>query len=105
MADAMTAAGAMPAAPAGAPGEAEQGSDLAQGFCIEISVLPDGTYKVSGPEPLADEAAEEQGEAGSELGQDFDSIGAALKQVLQVIKDNPLGDSDQANFEAGYAKG
>lgn len=77
--------------------------DLSQGYCIEVSVLPDGTFKVSGPEPLAEEAAEEQGEPGSEMGEDVESIGEALKAVLAIVKANPVGDSAQASFEAGYA--
>ena len=84
---------------------ADAAADLTQGYCIEVSVLPDGTFKVSGPEPLAAEAAEEQGEAGSEIGQDFDSIGGALKGVMDIVKANPVGDNEQANFEAGYSGG
>jgi hypothetical protein len=88
------------------PSPASAGGDLSQGYCIEVSVLPDGTFKVSGPEPLQEEAAEEQGEEpGSEMGQDYDSIGGALKGVLTIVKDNPVGDSGQKAFEAGYAKG
>ena len=99
-------AAAMPDAETPAEDQAEGGEeagDLSQGYCIELSVLPDGTFKVSGPEPLQEEAAEEQGEApGSEAGEDFESIGEALKGVLTIIKQNPVGDSDQANFEAGF---
>ena len=93
---------AMPADDAAAGGDSE---DLTQGYVIEISCLPDGTYKVSGPEPLQEEAQEEQGETpdADDKGEDFDSIGAALKGVLQMIKDNPMGDNAQSQFEAGYA--
>lgn len=78
-----------------------ESTSLSQGYSIELSVLPDGTFKVSGPEPLAAEAAEEQGEPGSEMGEDFDDIKAALKGMLGIIKANPVGD-DQAQFNAGY---
>ena len=89
-----------------AEGGAEEAGDLSQGYCLELSVLPDGTFKVSGPEPLAEEADEEQGEAaGSEAGQDFTSIGEALKAILSAIKANPVGGSDQSQFEAGYGAG
>ena len=55
------------------------------------------------PEPLEEEAAEEQGDAaGSEQGEDFSSLGEALKAVLTIVKQNPIGESDQSNFEAGY---
>lgn len=76
--------------------------DLTQGYTIEVSCLPDGTYKVSGPEPLAVEAAEETGAPGSETGQDFDSIGAALKGIMDLIKQNPMGSDGQKAFEAGF---
>lgn len=97
----------MPSAPMPAePAEAEappMAGDMSQGYCLELSVLPDGTFKVSGPEPLKDEAAEEQGEAYSEMGQDYDSIGAALKGVLEILKANPVGDSEQKQFDAGFS--
>lgn len=96
---------AAPAADEAMPSPGAAAGDLSQGYCIEVSVLPDGTFKVSGPEPLAVEAAEEQGEAGSEMGQDFDTIGDALKGVLAVIKDNPVGDDANAAMEAGYVAG
>lgn len=94
------------AAPADAltPGDtADAPGDLSQGYSIEISCLPDGSYKVSGPEPLQAEASEEQGEPGSEQGDDFPTIGAALKQVLQLIKENPMSGDGNAQLEAGYA--
>lgn len=86
------------------PSPAAAAGDVSQGYCIDISVLPDGSFKVSGPEPLEAEAAEDAGEApGSEMGTDFDSIGAALKGVLDIIKQNPVGESADAQLEAGYA--
>lgn len=94
MADPMTAA-----PDAEAPAES---TDLSQGYCIELSVMPDGTFKVSGPEPLQEEAEEEQGEPGSEAGQDFDSIAEAMKGVLRIIKANPVGKDEQADFNAGF---
>lgn len=96
------------AAPADAltPGDTpDAAGDLSQGYSIEISCLPDGSYKVSGPEPLQDEAAEEKGEPGSETGEDFPSVGAALKQVLQLIKENPMSSNADQQFGAGYAQG
>ena len=78
--------------------------DLSQGFCIEISCLPDGTFKVSGPEPLAEEAEEEQGEPGSEAGQDASSIGEALKLVLAAYKEASAGTagSEDDQMAAGF---
>lgn len=93
--------------PAAMPAETampeETAGDMSQGYVIELSVLPDGTFKVSGPEPLEVEAAEEEGAPGSEMGEDFASIGDALKGVLMMIKQNPVGGDDQQQFEAGYA--
>jgi hypothetical protein len=76
--------------------------DLSQGYCVELSVLPDGTFKVSGPEPLEAEAAEETGEAGSEMGEDVKTIGEALRKILEITKANPIAGDDQAQFEAGF---
>lgn len=72
--------------------------DLAQGYCIEVSVLPDGTFNVAGPEPLEADAAEGSYNAGEGV----QSVGEALKAVLSIIKANPVGGSDQDQFSAGY---
>ena len=96
------------AAPAADP-DADQGADdLSKGYVVELSCMPDGTYSVSGPEPLSEEQSEESagGDAGSDAddqGQTFDSIGAALKGVLDIIKQNPMSGNDQDQFNAGYA--
>ncbi len=98
----------MSAAPAAddQAGAEEQGGDLSQGYCLELSVMPDGTFKVSGPEPLEEEAKEEQGaEPGSEEGQDYDSIGEALKAILQAVRSNPVGGDSNKQFDAGYQAG
>lgn len=92
--------------PAGAMPDEEivpEGRGLEAGYTIELSILPDGIFKVSGPEPLVVEAARDEGvPPRSEMGEDFTSVGEALKQILSVIKDNPVGDTDEAQFEAGY---
>jgi len=103
-------AGADPAMEQAAPDDAaapEEG-DLSQGYTLELSCLPDGTFQLSPPESLKAEADEEQGEGGepgSEAGETFDSIGAALKAMLKAIKDNPLGGDGQQAFDAGYGAG
>ena len=84
------------------PSPGAAAGDLSQGFCIEVSVLPDGSFKVSGPEPLAASAAEETGEPASEMGDDYTSIGEALKAVLMIIKENPVGSDENAQVEAGF---
>lgn len=76
---------------------------LEQGYTIELSCLPDGTFKVSEPEPLEVEAEDDTGEApGSEMGEDFATIGEALKAIIGKIKENPVGNDGQKSFEAGY---
>jgi hypothetical protein len=90
----------MAAEPVAAPASAA--GDLSQGYCIELSVLPDGSFKVSGPAALEAEAVEETGAPGSELGQDLTTIGDALKAIIGIVKENPVGADDQKQFEAGY---
>ena len=67
---------------------ASAGGDLSQGYCIEVSVLPDGSYAVGAPGPLKEYAD----------AQNFDSIGAALKGVLEVIKENPVAGDDNTQL-------
>ena len=81
-------------APAAAP--------ATQGFTIEISCLPDGTFQVSS-EPLQEEAQEETGAPGSEAGQTVKSFGEALKIALQLFQAGGSTGSDE--FESGYAGG
>lgn len=98
---AQTDPGVMPEDEAGASPESAT-PDLAQGYCVELSVLPDGSFKVSGPEPLEAEAAEETGEPGSEMGEDYTSIGEALKAILAITKANPMSGDADAQLQAGY---
>jgi hypothetical protein len=76
--------------------EAAPAADLSAGFCVEIHVTPDGSFFVVGPEPI--DEAEEQGEQG----ESFDSIGAALKELLRIVRENPITGGEQADFDAGY---
>ena len=77
---------------------ADEAGDMSKGYCIELYVLPDGTFTVSGPEAMPTM----KGMEGKET---YDSIGAALKGVLELIKQNPIGGEAGEQFEAGYAKG
>jgi hypothetical protein len=72
------------------------------GYCVELCVNADGTFAVSGPEPLPDEHAEGAAESA---GEPLANIGQALKAILQIVQDHPLGQSQQKSFEAGYASG
>ena len=76
--------------------EAEAGGP-STGYCIRLHVLEDGTFKVGEPEPYVDDD-----ETAAPTGQDYQTIGDALKGVLEVIRDNPVGNDDQKAFEAGY---
>jgi hypothetical protein len=80
---------------------AEGESSLAGGYCVELHVMPDGTFRVSGPEPLEQEAAE--GESPDE-GEPYQSIGEALKGILKVVRDNPPEQDEQAHFNAGLGE-
>lgn len=82
-------------------GEVDDGS-----YCIEIKVMPDGTFTV-GVESSAYEAAEEQGaEAAGESkeeGKSYGSIKEALTAVLDIVK-NKGSASDSAPLERGMEK-
>lgn len=83
---------------------------MSKGYCIEISVLPDGTFNVGEPESLEEENEEEQGGAQAEgegaddddKGTDYQSVSDMLKGVLKIVQSNPVGDNPQAQFSAGY---
>lgn len=67
--------------------------DMAQGYCVKLSALADGTYAVSGPTPYAE---------GEDAGESFTTIGEALKGIIGIVKENPVSGDDQKQFEAGY---
>ena len=86
----------------------EESSD--QGYVIEITVKSDGSFIVS-KEDLQQEAVEENavggpgsepGAQGEEGGDSYPSLGAALKAVIKIVQENPVGESEQAGFEAGF---
>jgi hypothetical protein len=63
--------------------------DPSQGYCIEISVLPDGTYNVSA-EPLQQEA-NEPGESAGQPSQSFDEAIQAAQDLYSQLS----GSQDQ----------
>ena len=97
--------------------EVLQPADLSAGYHVTLYVNADGTFNVKGPVPHEPEAPVSESETmpgepsmmegadPSEAGEPLPNIGAALKAVLQIVKDNPIGESEQQNFEAGYASG
>jgi len=84
--------------PMDVPMDAAAPAEEMMGYVIEIIVKADGTFAVS-KEMLQEEAMEETGKAPADT---FDNLGAALKAVMDMVKANPVGESDQAQFEAGY---
>lgn len=84
------------------PDMAETGQESAptpsqEGYEICLYVTPDG-YRVEGPMPLEAEPQEstEPAEPASP------DLTEALKQVIAIIKENPLGEDANAQMEAGY---
>ena len=71
--------------------------DPSQGFCIEISCLPDGTYNVS-VESLQSESAESGESAGTQASSFEDAIKAAIALYQQTS-----GGDDSSDFEAGFS--
>lgn len=82
--------------------EEPNSNSLQEGYCIEITVTTDG-YRVSGPEPLPEESGEEQSEP--ETGESFPTLANALKHVVLLVKENPVGADENAMMEAGHAAG
>lgn len=70
--------------------------DPAQGFCIEISCLPNGTYNVA-VESLQSESAE----SGESAGTQASSFEDAIKAAIALYQQASSGD-DNSDFEAGF---
>ena len=73
-------------------------TEMAEGYVIEIIVKADGSFAVS-KEDLRAEAEEGPGEEAVS----YDNLGQALKAVMDIVKQNPVGESEQSQFDAGYA--
>lgn len=96
---------------------------VTQGYCVKLYVNADGTFGVEGPVPHEPEAPASESETmpgdpgmmeaepdvmaeePAMSGEPLPNIGQALKAVLKIVQDNPIGESAQQNFEAGYASG
>lgn len=84
------------------PDMADEGLESApnpsqEGYEICLYVTPDG-YRVEGPLPLEAEPQEAQEPTEASM----PDLTEALKQVIAIIKENPLGDDANAQMEAGY---
>ena len=79
----------------------EQPEGKALAYCVEVYVYQDGSYRVTKEAPEAEAAEHEMaGTKEGEGGQDFKSLGDALKGVLQIIQQNPVNSQDR--FQAGF---
>lgn len=74
------------------PAEEQSEVDPSQGFCIEISCLPDGTFNVS-VETLEAESEEPSEQPGQEAGSFEEAMKAAIALYDQVSKVTQTGGS------------
>ena len=75
--------------------------DLSAGYCVKFYVYGDGSYGVGEPTELdKEEQAEEQDEDAS-----IPDLTTSLKRLLNVVKAHPIGESDEAQFDAGFKSG
>ena len=70
---------------------------MAEGYVIEIMVMADGTFQVA-----KSDMKSEVEEVPSEDTMSYDSLGQALKGVMDLIKNNPISASEQSQFDAGF---
>jgi hypothetical protein len=72
--------------------------DLSSGYQVMLYVHGDGSYAVGEPEPLTDEHEQSEMESVPDLA-------TALKHVIAVVKQHPIGPSEQEGFDAGFSGG
>lgn len=78
--------------------------DYSQGYMICVNVSPTG-FTVEGPLPLAPEPQTEDlnhEQDHEEIDEEVPNVASALKHVLAIIKDHPLGEDAEAQMQAGY---
>lgn len=68
-----------------------------EGYEICLYVTPEG-YRVEGPLPLEAEPQESPDPSAPAM----PDLTEALKHVIAIIKENPLGEDANAQMEAGY---
>ena len=77
--------------------------NLSEGYCIKIEVLKDG-FTVSDPLPIeakSEELAEgDTGEYQDTDGELIPDLPSMLKNIMAVIKQNPIGGGEQEGFES-----
>lgn len=77
----------------------ESNQDISQGYDILIHVSHDG-YEVEGPMPTAPSP---QGQEPQDVDSSPD-IREAMRHVLAIIKDNPMGEEANKQFKSGYGE-
>lgn len=82
--------------------EKEISSDTSDGYCVKFYVYADGTFSIGEPEPISEE--EHAANAESE-GENQTDLTSALKRLLNVVKQHPVGHDDETQFAAGYNAG
>lgn len=80
----------------------EPDADMTKGYCVKFYVWEDGTFSIGEPEAVTED--EREGNAESE-GENQTDLTSALKRLLNVVKQNPVGSDDEAQFAAGYNAG
>ncbi|MBI4001398.1 MAG: hypothetical protein HY348_06415 [Nitrospira defluvii] len=84
------------------PAEAEPAPAASGGgYKICIRVNADGTFSVY-KEDVAEGMKEGEPAAQGEAGAPISDFGDALRAAMQIFKENPVGDSEQASFDAGF---
>lgn len=84
------------------PESEEMPPDMTQGYSVELYVWPDGTYTVGAPEAVSPEDLQAHQDAE---GDDQTDLTGALKRLLNVVKNNPVGGNAEEQFAAGYNAG
>ena len=72
-----------------------QSEDYSQGYMITVTVSPNG-FHVEGPQPWD----KPQGEY--EEMEELPDMASALKHVMAIVKENPVGNDAEAQMQAGY---
>lgn len=71
---------------------------IEEGYCVKFYAYGDGSYGIGEPEPLTPEDDDDEGAHVADLT-------SALKRLLNVVKQNPVGSDEDAQFDAGYNPG
>lgn len=73
-------------------------NSIEDGYCVKLYVYGDGSFGIGEPEAIA---PDEEDDEGSHIA----DLTSALKRLLNVVKQNPVGSDEDAQFDAGYNPG